>query len=224
MSLFGKVFSNALAGVVGKGDFSNSFNRTLGGFFDGFFGTNLVGDYDSKKNYDLQKANLKYQKELQKQIFEREDTAVQRRVKDLLDAGQNPLLAAGTAAQSGAVVSTTAPQRVTQKYNPLEKIALLTGVDKTLAETAVLGATKENLETQNSNLIAQNDLLKAQTIKAIADATGWTTEEVAFKFFGYKSTSTTKRPAYDKSDREKFFDELHSGKTPFEIWRNSASR
>ena len=45
-----------------------------------------------------------YQKALQQEIFNREDNAVKRRMKDLEAAGLNPNLAAGSAAGAGAVV------------------------------------------------------------------------------------------------------------------------
>lgn len=61
-------------------------------------------------NYNQQKKNLEYQKKLQKKMFAREDTAVQRRAKDLKAAGLSQTLAAGGGAQAGPVIHTQAPQ------------------------------------------------------------------------------------------------------------------
>ena len=71
-------------------------------------------------NFKLQKDNLAYQKDLQKIMFAREDNAVQRRVADLRKAGLSPTLAAGSAASSGPVISTVAPQKLSnlQNYMP----------------------------------------------------------------------------------------------------------
>lgn len=78
-------------GAIGQG---------LGGLSNSIFGG---------LNFWQQSENLKYQKRLQKQIFAREDNAVQRRVSDLRAAGLSPVLAAGSAANAGPVVSTTPP-------------------------------------------------------------------------------------------------------------------
>lgn len=143
------------------------------------------------------------------------NTAHQREVEDLRAAGLNPLLStnSGSSTPAGASATLVNPAKSFEKMpDPIQKLAAMFSLEqqeknitKTMAETAVAGATKANLEEQNKNLQEQNNLLKAQTIKAIADATGWTTEEVAFKIFGIGYSSTTKRPA--NSDKPQHFSE-----------------
>lgn len=75
----------------------------------------VAGIVQGERNYNMQKENYAYQKNLQNTIFNREDNAVQRRVADLKAAGLSPTLAAGSSAGSGAVVSTVAPQNQSAK-------------------------------------------------------------------------------------------------------------
>lgn len=73
--------------------------------------TVTFGGWSATKNREFEEQNLDYQKALQQQVFEREDTAVQRRMNDLIKSGLNPNLAAGSAAGTGSVVGTSAPQQ-----------------------------------------------------------------------------------------------------------------
>lgn len=104
-------FSDVLADI--GGGFSTLFNPI--GAIGNLWAT-VEGVKQNKKvndlNYQLQKDNLAYQKGLQQIMFGREDNAVQRRVSDLRKAGLSPVLAAGSAASAGPVISTSAPQRV----------------------------------------------------------------------------------------------------------------
>lgn len=77
-------------------------------------GVNAAGIASQNKianqNLQFQQQNLDYQKALQERIFRREDNAVQRRAEDLEAAGLSKTLAAGSAANAGTPIQTTAPQ------------------------------------------------------------------------------------------------------------------
>lgn len=94
----------------------------------------MLGVQDAIKtndlNYQLQKENLAYQKSLQNTIFQREDTAVSRRMADLKNAGLSATLAAGSAANAGQAISTRAPE----KQSNLEAMMILANVQTRLAE------------------------------------------------------------------------------------------
>lgn len=69
-----------------------------------------LGGVSSIANFGLGLANYRYQKNLQNEIFRREDSSIARRVRDLKASGLSPVLAAGQGAGTGAIVSTRPPE------------------------------------------------------------------------------------------------------------------
>ena len=118
MGLFGDLISG-LGSLVSSGANVLSAYSTYKGVQDNIKTNEL--------NFQLQKDNLAYQKDLQKLVFAREDNSVQRRIADLRKAGLSPTLAAGSSAGAGAVIGTAAPQKVSnlQGYLALAQVGTM---------------------------------------------------------------------------------------------------
>jgi len=135
-------------------------------------GLNFAGNYLAHKeeqrqadqNLAFQREKLQYDKELQQQIFAREDTAVQRRAADLEAAGLSKTLAAGSGAGAGAVVHTEAPQRRAS----YDKLAAMLDTQQLLLN--IMNLKKANADVQATN--AQAELIRQQAENAQVDKLG----------------------------------------------------
>ena len=115
----------------------------------------------NKKNYELQKDWQNYQKQLQREIFQREDSAIQRRALDIAAAGGNPAMSweTGNGASAGSVVDTSAPQQAPYDYSQLmnSSLSMFAGGLKQFQEARLMDA-------QIKNLSAVTDKTDAETI------------------------------------------------------------
>lgn len=158
MSLFGSI-GNGYFNTLGKpykavgGFYNDMFGNGSGNAFglktsDGSFNWGMIpfvgAGWSNERNLQFQKEQQEYQRQLQNQIFGREDTATQRRMQDLMKAGLSPTLAAGSAASAGSVVNSQAPH----------------GDDVSDSIAQVLSLIK--MESDISTSQAQRELIKSQ--------------------------------------------------------------
>ena len=120
----------------------------------------------AEQNLSFQRENLDYQKALQQQIFEREDTAYQRTAADMAKAGLNPLSMNGTNG-AGEVVSTSA---LNNSYNAQGYTAQGATMNAAQAISAVMNPfSSERAVAQGFTALAPNASkadLKAATVLA----------------------------------------------------------
>ena len=121
--------------------------------------TNATNREIAEQNLGFQRENLEYQKELQKQIFEREDTSYQRTKADMLAAGLNPLSMQGTNGAGEAIATSPlnnnfqsqigAPMQAPQYIKPETKDPLspLRYINEVVGSTTGLAGTISNLAT-----------------------------------------------------------------------------
>lgn len=114
-----------------------------------------TGIYNSIQSHKYNKEVLEYQKNLQNKIFEREDSAVQRRAADLEKAGMSKWLAAGQGASSGAVVpfGTSGPPQVDFQ-----------GAILGLNNLAEMFYNKEKIVAETNNLNANSSKTRAEIL------------------------------------------------------------
>lgn len=120
---------------------------------------NLINTSVMKKiedrNFEFQKEQYEYSKNLQDRIFEREDTSIARRIADLKSQGLSPILAAGQGARAGAPIPVKAPQGETGSF-ALRAAAIRESADitRTLAEVSLIKAQADKAKTE-ADIIAE---------------------------------------------------------------------
>lgn len=120
-----------------------------------------TGARASMFNTNMSRENFEWQKALQLNLMQREDTAVQRRVADLKAAGLSPVLAAGSAAGSGPIVQTEAPRMEPPKIDFSGIMdAILKGAqwDEVKAKTRLAEAGAKLTTQQEKKAKAETDI------------------------------------------------------------------
>lgn len=125
-------------------------------------------NYDlALKNYQFNKdsylQNFEYQKNLQQQLFGREDNAIQRRAADMEKAGLSKTLAAGDGAGAGSVVSTSPFSGSAPVQSPVDLISAALQVGQAQAQIRKTNAEAENLIKEGKVKDAQVLFTDAQT-------------------------------------------------------------
>lgn len=91
-----------------------------------------------------------YNRALQQEIFNREDTAIQRAADDAMKAGFSPLTVAGSGASSGAVVGSSYQAPASGQSSPVDVMAMLRGMQ----ELSIAQDANERAERQVESEIA----------------------------------------------------------------------
>ena len=127
-----------------------------------------------QKNLQLQQENYDYQKELQQEIFAREDSSQQRAVADLKSAGLSPILAAGQGAAAGQAMNLTAPQRDTGAARGVQQMNLTGAMLDLQQKKEDISRTKaetERIKAQTANTTVDTEFLNASLAARVEQIT-----------------------------------------------------
>ncbi len=132
--------------------------------------TNDLNKDISEKNLAFQKENLEYQKDLQQQIFNREDTAYQRKVNDLIAAGINPAVASvGSGSPAGSIVNTQSLHNDMKYQTPQFNLGSVLDTLSSLEQLKSIKVQTDNARKQGQYIDALKNKVDAETTKITFD-------------------------------------------------------
>lgn len=150
--------------------------------------------------------NRDYNRALQQQIFEREDTAIQRAVQDAGKAGLSPLsVSGGNGAGAGAIVGATqAPSSHQASFNSLSAVDVM-GFMRSMQEMAIAQDANERAEKEvNASIAFQNASLALEREKfgmdfALKNAEMFNNLQMSDKRLKQEADLANARLSWDKS-------------------------
>lgn len=151
--------------------------------------TNQFNEKIAEENLALQRENFEYNKDLQQQIFDREDTAYQRKVQDLIKAGINPAVAAGgSGSNAGAIVSTKAPHNDMRYQAPQFNLGSAIDTLRSLKQISSIEEQTKVAKQQAEYLSSLKKKADAETIKLGLDNDFFTkSQEDRLKRIGFET-------------------------------------
>lgn len=162
---------------------SNVFTK-IGDWIGGLW-NDFTGKTNNQMNLDFQRENLDYQKAIQQQIFEREDSAYQRTVNDMRAAGLNPVSMQGTNGSGEAVSTESMDSQKTSDVQALSEIInVLNQVSNTRNNASLSQAQSNLIEAQAQNQRIKN-IWESDILSSTLEGIGL--ENVGKKFLNERS-------------------------------------
>lgn len=144
--------------------------------------TNTVNQQIAEQNLAFQRENFEYQKALQQKIFDREDSAYQRTVADMRQAGLSPLMMNGTNGAGEAIQT----EPLHNDFQMQDKGMLQVASEAVQMLSGLQGVKRQILENDylNKTLDDRVNFQKFQTILSEYEQSDGARREKFDKYFG----------------------------------------